>query len=254
MATYALLIEYDGAEYSGWQRQNFHPTIQSTIEESLRIFLRNDRLQITGAGRTDAGVHARGQVAHFRCEPIPQDLLKRLIHGLNGLLPKSIAIRAAVKTQNEFHARFDAIQRSYHYLISCEPFALQRTHRLLIRSDLDFERMNCAAQLLVGSQHFGAFCRTNSSTTNRICNITRALWEQEALPHHWTFIIDADRFLHGMVRSIVGTLLEIGQQKMPLETLQEIISQQDRRNAGHAAPPHALILDQVTYPTPLFQP
>jgi len=254
MPTYALLIEYDGSEFSGWQRQNSHPTIQATIEQSLRVFLRDDSLQITGAGRTDAGVHARGQVAHFRCQSIPLAQWKRLIHGLNGLLPPSIAIQAAVKTHDDFHARYDATQRSYHYQISCRYFALHRHQRLFVSPTLDFESMNSAAKVLIGSHHLGAFCRTSSATTNRVCTVTRAHWQQEALPYNWRFIIEADRFLHGMVRSIVGTLFEIGQQKMTLSKLKDVIRQQDRRSAGPSAPAHGLILDHIEYRTLLFQP
>ncbi len=253
MSTYALLIEYDGTNYSGWQRQRSHPTIQSTIEQALRVFLRDDNLHIIGAGRTDAGVHAHGQVAHFQCEAIAPDQFSRLTNGLNGLLPPSIAIRASVKAPDDFHARYDAIHRSYHYLISCKPFAIQRHQRLLIQSPLDFECMNCAGKLLIGTQHFGAFCRTNSETTNRVCTVTRAAWKQESLPHHWRFIIHADRFLHGMVRSIVGTILEIGQHKMPLRSLEDIIRKRDRRNAGPTIAAHALTLNRIDYPTPLFQ-
>ena len=254
MPTYVLLLEYDGTKYSGWQRQDSQHTIQSTVEQALRTYLRADHLQIVGSGRTDAGVHATGQVAHFRCEPIPVDQWKRLPNALNGLLPASIAVRSAVQSHDQFHARYDAIQRTYHYLISSQPFALDRHQRLLVLPRVDFERMNLAAKILTGSHHFGAFCRTRSTTINRICTVTRAQWEHEPQPHFWRFMIESNRFLHGMVRSIVGTLLEIGQSKMSLEDLQKILASQDRRHAGPSAPAHALVLHHVEYSTPLFQP
>jgi len=253
MPTYVLLLEYDGSKFSGWQRQNSQCTIQSTVEQALRTFLRSDQIQIVGSGRTDAGVHALGQVAHFRCEPIPIDQWKRLPNALNGLLPDSIAVRSAAQSSDQFHARYDAIHRTYHYLISSKPFALQKHQRLLVLPTLDFERMNVAAQLLIGSHHFGAFCRTRSATKNRVCNVTRAQWEHELEPHFWRFMIESNRFLHGMVRSIVGTLLEIGQSNISLEDLKQILTSQDRRNAGPSAPAHALVLHHVEYPTPLFQ-
>ena len=253
MPVYALLLEYDGSEYSGWQRQLGHPTIQQTVEEALRTFLRHDQIQITGSGRTDAGVHARGQVAHFECEAIPNDLWKRLVHALNGLLPPSIAVRAAINTHEDFHARYDARQRTYHYYLSCVPLALERSHRLFVLRALDFERMNQASKLLVGTQHFGAFCRTRSATVNRVCTVYYAQWEPELQAGYWRFVIEADRFLHGMVRSLVGTLLKIGWGQRSIQSLEHILASQDRRKAGPAAAPHALVLDQVAYTTPLFE-
>ena len=253
MPVYALLLEYDGSEYSGWQRQLGHPTIQASVEEALQTFLRCDQIRITGSGRTDAGVHARGQVAHFACETISDTLQKRLVRALNGLLPPSIAVRAATETYDGFHARHDAIRRTYHYHISCIPLALERNLRLFVSRTLDFERMNRASEMLVGTHHFGAFCRTRSETVNRVCSVYSAQWEPELPAGYWKFVITADRFLHGMVRSLVGTLLEIGWQQRTVQSLEHVLASQDRREAGPAAVAHALVLDHVTYPVPLFK-
>ncbi len=253
MPVYALLLEYDGSKYSGWQRQKDQPTIQQDVEEALRTFLHYDRLQIVGAGRTDAGVHARGQVAHFKCPSIPADQWKRLVHALNGLLPPSIAVRAAVKTYDEFHARYDARRRTYQYHISCTPMALDRNLRLYVPVTLDFDRMNRTSTQLVGTHHFGAFCRTQSATLNRVCTVYNAQWEPEMLPGYWKFIIEANRFLHGMVRSLVGTLLEIGRGQRTVQSLENILASHDRRKAGPTAPAHGLVLDHITYAAQIFE-
>lgn len=253
MPVYALLLEYDGSKYSGWQRQKAHPTIQGYVEEALRTFLRCDELQITGSGRTDAGVHARGQVAHFECQPIPADQWRRLVRALNGLLPPPIAVRAATKTYDGFHARYDARRRTYHYHISSVPLALDRNQRLFIPAALDYECMNRACNLLIGSHHFGAFCRTRSATINRVCTVYYAQWEPETSPGYWKFVVEANRFLHGMVRSLVGTLIEIGRGQRSVQDLGDILASQDRREAGPAAPAYALVLDHVTYAAPLFE-
>ncbi len=252
MPVYALLIEYDGAEYCGWQRQRDHPTVQASVEEALQTYLRYDDVRITGSGRTDAGVHARGQVAHFECHSIPDNLWRRLVGALNGLLPGSIAVRSAIKTHEDFHARYDARRRIYHYHISNIPLALERNRRLFVLPSLDFERMSDACQLLVGTHDFGAFCRTRSETRNRVCTVFNAKWIPEQTSGYWKFIIEADRFLHGMVRSLAGTLLEIGQMQRSVRDLESILETQDRSKAGPTAPAHALVLDQVVYSSPLF--
>ena len=254
MPVYALLLEYDGADYCGWQQQNNLPTIQATMEHALRTFLRDESLHVTGAGRTDAGVHARGQVAHFTCSEIPPDLWKRLVKALNGLLPSSIAVHAAVKTHEDFHARYDAKQRTYHYQISTARLALERSYRLFVISEPDFERMNDACTRLIGTHHFGSFCRTRSTTVNRICTVSYAQWEPEPIRGYWRFVIQANRFLNGMVRSLTGTLLEIGRSQKSIHDLEHILIAKDRRKAGPSLPAHALVLDHVTYNSVLFPP
>lgn len=252
MPVYALLLEYDGSEYCGWQRQNNLPTVQATVEDALRTFLRSDSLHVTGSGRTDAGVHARGQVAHFACHEIAPDLWRRLVKALNGLLPPSIAVHAAVKTHEDFHARYDAKQRTYHYHISTVPVALERSRRLRVISELNFDCMNDACTRLIGTYHFGSFCRTRSATINRICTVSYAQWEPESVPGYWRFVIEANRFLHGMVRSLAGTLLDIGRSRKSIRDLEHILAAKDRQKAGPSLPAYALVLDQVTYDPALF--
>ena len=252
MSRYALLLEYDGSEFNGWQRQSGYPTVQSAVEGALRTFTRQKNLRVTGSGRTDAGVHARGQVAHFECETLPDNAPQRLVKALNGLVPPSVAVRTAAQVHERFHARYDARLRRYHYYISTEPLALERNRRLVIYPSLDFERMNRACAHLIGDQHFGAFCRTRSATVNRICSVARAQWEPEAPSGYWRFVVEANRFLHGMVRALVGTLLEIGRGKRSVQDLKRILATQDRRESGVAAPAYGLVLEHVMYDIPIF--
>ena len=244
MPTYRLTVEYDGTEFRGWQVQPGQPTIQQALEDAAAIVLRR-KVDIVGSGRTDSGVHARGQVAHFVLdeEIDPYSLLA----SLNGIVPDSVAVRALERVSDCFHARFDARLRLYHYYVTTGFRALDRHMRYRIRSDTDFGSMNQAASDLQGEHNFTTFCRTQSETENKICHIRHAVWIRESFVGDWRFEIAADRFLHGMVRTIVGTLLEIGQGKRPREDILRILALRDRRTAGPAAPPFGLVLETVSY-------
>ena len=245
MFTYKLLIEYDGTNLHGWQIQPEKQTIQGLIEAALEVVLKS-RPGVVGSGRTDAGVHARGQVAHF-CLTTTVDVGK-LKASLNGLLPHSVRILDLSVASEGFHARYDAILRTYHYYVSTAPRALDGHFRRFVRPDPDFDAMNISAMTLVGEHDFSAFCRSKSETKNRICDVATAVWIQENREGDWCFSISADRFLHGMVRTIVGTLFEIGHGRRRADDLITILESCDRRMAGEAASARGLVLEHVTYP------
>jgi tRNA pseudouridine38-40 synthase len=246
-----MLLEYDGTGFNGWQVQPAHATVQQALEDALEVLVRY-RPGITGSGRTDAGVHARGQVAHFDLdEPVDTHRMRR---SLNGLLPRAIGVRFLEETHPEFHARYDAMSRRYHYYLDINAAVLEASHRVCVRPVPDFERMNEAAALIIGTHDFNAFCRVQSETTNRVCTVTHARFEPERKgfsllrAESWRFEIVADRFLHGMVRAIVGTLFQIGHHKLDVDDLRSVIASKDRRQAGPAAPARGLVLEHVRYP------
>ncbi len=244
LSTYFLLIEYDGTDYCGWQVQPGQPTIQAALQDAIAIALR-ESVQVVGSGRTDSGVHARGQIAHFKVETAIRP--ERLQASLNGILPPDIVVRAISGVQEGFHARYDALDRRYHYYVSTVPSALERRTRVWLRQPIDFNRMNDASASLVGTRDFDAFCLIKSETKNRVCCVKEAVWVRET-EYHWYFRIVADRFLHGMVRALAGTLLQIGTGKRPADDLSRIMESRDRREAGPAAPAHGLVLEEVRYP------
>lgn len=244
MVTYRMTIEYDGAPFCGWQVQPDEPTVQEAVEDALATALRTP-VGVVGSGRTDSGVHARRQVAHFQVEE-PVDGYT-LLASLNGILPRSIAVRDLQRAPDAFHARYDARVRRYHYYVTTGFRALDRHVRWRVRPVPDFERMNEAASDLIGEHDFDTFCRTQSETENRVCTLYSAEWIAESDDGDWRFEITGNRFLHGMVRSIVGTLLEIGHDKRSADDIPRLIARMDRRNAGPAAPAFGLVLEEVLY-------
>jgi tRNA pseudouridine38-40 synthase len=240
-----LLLEYDGTGYHGWQRQLDAATIQGVLEAAVAR-LTQERVAIIGSGRTDAGVHARGQVANFRTESaIP---LKAFHKGLNSLLPRDIAVLSATEAPPEFHARKSARAKTYEYRILNRPnrSPLNRHYAWWIASPLNLAAMAGAAGFLLGEHDFTAFRASGSDNKNPVRRVLAATWQEE--PGGWlSFTITATGFLRGMVRSLVGTMVQVGQGKAPSAKLAELLASGARHLAGPTAPPQGLYLVEVVY-------
>jgi len=236
-----LIIEYDGYGFNGWQSQKNQPTIQDSIESALVTVFR-EQIRITGSGRTDSGVHARNQVAHA---DIPEMDLLRLKRSLNGLIPEAIVIKDIRECSSDFHARYDAVSRRYRYYISRVPTAINRTYMWQTFFPLNYVLMQLGATRLTSVTDFKSFCKTGSSVKHYQCNIRKCTWNftrDVAI-----FEIIANRFLHGMVRAIVGTLIEMGRGQLRLDEFEKIIKARDRRTVRYSVPPQGLVLEEVVY-------
>lgn len=245
---YFIYLEFDGSAYSGWQIQPHSPSVQQTLEEALALFLRQN-VSVTGAGRTDAGVHASEMVAHFDLDE-PQDC--GWMRGkLNGILPQDIAVHRIVPVKADAHARFDATARTYKYYVTLNKSAFNRNYSWFLPNEPDFEMMNRAAEILMKTVDFTSFSKLHTDTRTNDCHVTEAGWEM--LPDgRWVFTITADRFLRNMVRAIVGTLMEVGRGRLTIDGFREIIDSKDRCSAGDSAPAQGLFLYKIVYPDNLF--
>jgi tRNA pseudouridine38-40 synthase len=244
MPTYKLIVEYDGTAYAGWQRQADQPTIQGAIEKALQQVTQRT-ISVIGAGRTDAGVHALGQVASFRSEDVLS--IETLERGLNGVLAEDISVRSVEHAPHDFHARFSARQKLYEYRILNSPqrSALTRDRAWHVRARLDLGAMREAAGVLVGGHDFSSFQGSPTDTENAVCDVRRL----EILQDGDMVRIEtlADRFLKQMVRAIVGTLVEVGQGKRSAASIKDVLEARDRRVAGVTAPACGLFLMNVEY-------
>ncbi len=239
---YSLLIEYDGSDYSGWQIQKAQKTIQGEIEKALKVILKT-KIDIFGAGRTDAGVHAKGQVAHF--DSYSELKLEEIKRSLNGLLPVDIRIKGCKKEGDDFHARYSAKERKYSYYISNKPTAIYRLYSWQLNYNLDIIQMQKAAKIIQGKHNFKSFCRNISEVSHHFCTINSIKWiSSESVVK---FEINADRFLHGMVRALVGTFVDIGMAKLTIDDFMRILNAKDRTQASQAAQAKGLFLEQVIY-------
>jgi len=240
-----LTLEYDGTRYHGWQRQKNALSIQEVIETALAR-ITGETVRLLGSGRTDAGVHALGQVANFTTKStVP---LRAFLHGLNSLLPMDIAVLRAEEVPLTFHARYKALSKTYEYRILNRPVRspLNRLQAWWITHTLDAAAMEEACQVLSGEHDFLAFRAAGSCPGHAVRRVREAAWHCQ--PGGWlTFTITATGFLRGMVRSLVGTMVEIGKGKYPPEYLREVLEKRDRRLAGPTAPPQGLFLVKVQY-------
>ncbi|GAB4016568.1 tRNA pseudouridine(38-40) synthase TruA [Spirosoma koreense] len=244
---YFLQLAYRGTNYHGWQRQPNGLSVQEVLETALTTVLRQP-ITIVGSGRTDAGVHAREQYAHFETEAtIPAHLLR----SLNSLMPPDIAVYDCFPVRSDDHARYTATFRYYQYQISRRKDPFRERLVYVFTPHLDVVRMNEAARCLLQHTDFESFSKVKTDVLTFDCRIDRAYWEEKS-NGDLIFHIRANRFLHGMVRAIVGTLLAVGQDRLSVAEFDQIILDRDRRKAGRAAPADGLSLVEVGYPVEVF--
>ncbi len=242
MRNIRLLLEYDGTEFVGWQTQASGRSVQAEITRVLEQVVQ-DPVNLIGAGRTDAGVHALGQVANFRtASGIPPAVLH---HALNGLLPADIRVHAVEEVAEAFHARYDARERRYRYVIGRIPAAIGRQYRWYVRRELDVPAMQRIAASLAGEHDFEAFCKSAADVDHYRCTVTSATWTEGG--GVLELRIAANRFLHGMVRALVGTMVDVGRGSTAEAEFPAILESRDRAAAGMAAPARGLILEKVLY-------
>ncbi|GGI58198.1 tRNA pseudouridine(38-40) synthase TruA [Winogradskyella haliclonae] len=240
---YFIQLSYNGSAYHGWQIQPNAITVQETLQDALSKLL-NTTLSITGAGRTDTGVHASQMFAHFDIDEIIDG--DKLRFKLNSFLPKDIAIQSIFRVNDDAHARFHAIKRSYDYKIALKKEVFLFDYAYYIHQDLDVDRMNEAANILLEYTDFQCFSKSNTDVKTFNCKIEYAQWKQE--DDILIFSISADRFLRNMVRAIVGTLVMIGLGKYEVNDMHKIITSKNRGEAGFSVPAKGLYLTEVLYP------
>ena len=242
MYNYKLIIQYDGSKYSGWQTQANSNTIQQSITEGIKV-LTGQRVNLIGSGRTDSGVHALGQVANFKLE---QELdLTKFRYSLNSILPGDISVTGMDNASENFHARFYALRRKYLYLFIkykspfYEPFAYRYFY------NLDCEYLNVLSKSLVGTKDFTSFSKKSSENGDKNCTVFNAQWSERK--GFVLFFIEANRFLHGMVRTIIGTLLNAQKNNYNEEYINNILTAKNRETAAEAVPAKGLFLYKVKY-------
>ena len=248
MARYFMYLGYDGTNYHGWQIQPNGASVQEELQKALSTLMRRP-VEVVGAGRTDAGVHASLMVAHADIDALADAAI--WVGKLNRLLPPDIAVYRMRRVADDAHARFDATYRKYQYHVTTSKNPFLRHYAWRVFQPLDFGRMNEAASVLFEYTDFTSFSKLHTDVKTNNCRIMHAAWTQ-ADEETWVFTIRADRFLRNMVRAIVGTLLDVGRGKLSVEEFRRIIEQKDRCRAGTSAPGHALFLADVTYPEEIF--
>jgi len=245
MRTIKLLIEYDGTNYLGWQVQPKGSTLQGVLEGKLSS-LTGEKIDLLASGRTDAGVHALGQVAHFKTKS--QLDIQTIQRALNSLLPSDIVIQKVEEVDEDFHARKQSKSKTYEYRILNRNIrsAFHRGYAWHIPQTLNIREMKKATRSLMGEHDFSSFQSVGSPKRTAVRKVTRAEWKQSR-DGFLRFEIEANGFLKQMVRAIVGTLVEVGKKKITSEQFQEILDSRDRQKAGPTAPAHGLFLTEVKY-------
>lgn len=242
MPRYKLTIEYDGSSYCGWQKQPNAKTVEGQIEKALHQFL-GKPVDVIGQGRTDSGVHAEGQTAHFN---YPEALdLYAVRSAFLGILPHDISVWKVEEVSPDFHARFHATGRRYRYQIALRPKPLLRTTTEMVLSDLNIDAMQKCVEEVNGVHHFDSFTKPDNETKNSICEVIRSeLLQKDGL---LVYYIEANRFVRHMVRRLVGTMIQVGQGKRSVDEFIKMIREPDQQKNGHGAAAKGLILEEVLY-------
>ena len=244
---YFISLAYKGTHFHGWQVQPNAVSVQEKVNEGLSMLLKED-VMILGAGRTDAGVHAKQMYAHFDTDK--EFDCEKIAYRLNSYIDDAILIKSIFPVSESAHARFHATARVYEYWLCQEKNPFLKDGAWLVYSNLDFNLMNEAAAYLTEVKDFTSFAKIHSDVKTHICDVRKATWEQKE--EMWVFTIEADRFLRNMVRAIVGTLVDVGKGKMKLQEFKNVITKMDRGSAGVSAPAQGLYLVKVEYPQELF--
>ncbi len=247
-----LVLHYDGSGFAGWQRQLDEPTVQGALEDTL-LKLTQEKVSVIGAGRTDAGVHARGQAAGVR---VPAKWgASELRRALNATLPESIWVAAAHEMSHAFHARYSAVARRYSYRVGLDEEArspFRRRYEWAVDRELDLDVLAASARAVVGAHAFLAFAvkGTAPASDDHRCTVHSAMWRER--PGGLAFEIEANRFLHHMVRYLVGTMVQAASGRRAPDSVARLLSEADNRDVSPPAPAHALFLEQVRYPANLY--
>ena len=250
MPRYFIKLSYNGTNYHGWQSQDNAVTIQSGLEKALSTILSN-KIEVTGAGRTDTGVHAREYFAHFDFDSkFGNDEIKNIIYRLNAILNNDIAVSEIFKVNDDVHARFSAISRTYKYYISLNKNPFTKEFSWNVFGSIDIIKMNEAANVLFEYIDFTSFSKLHTDVKTNNCKIMQAEWNMEN--GMLVFTIKADRFLRNMVRAIVGTLIDVGKGKISVDEFRKIIENKNRSEAGYSVPAKGLFLEKIEYPEITF--
>ncbi len=249
MQRYFIQLSYNGKYFHGWQVQENAITVQGILEKALNTLLGNT-IKTTGAGRTDSGVHARNFIAHFDHSETHLHQDEKLIYKLNKLVGKDIVVEKMVKVKNDAHARFDAISRTYKYYISTQKDPFNRDFCYEFEGKLDVDRMDQGAKLLMGYNDFKSFCKLHSDVKTTLCKLYCSEWSQEG--KFLVYTVTADRFLRNMVRAMVGTMFELGRNKIDIDLFKQIIEAGDRNIAGASILAKGLFLMGIEYPENIF--
>lgn len=244
---YFITVAYDGTNFYGWQKQPNALGVQQKVEEVFSTIL-NRPIDIMGSGRTDAGVHASKQVFHVDLEEGVS--VDSLLYNANKMLTKDVALLEAKAVNPDAHARFEAVSRSYQYKIITQKDPFSSNFAYYFTKELEIEKMNAAADLLLQFTDFESFSKVKTDVNTFNCIIFEAVWKQEN--GLLVFHVSANRFLRGMVRAIVGTLLEVGLGKITTLQFKEIIEKRNRNAAGRSVPAHGLFLTEVKYPEEVY--